>query len=115
MAEAFLQYYGGKLFDVQSAGDQPAPEINPLAVEAMADRGIDLAYRRPKGMDMIEDRPFDLVVQMGCEMSCPVTPAGRVENWELEDPAGRPLEFMRTTRDEIEKRVKLVIKGETPE
>jgi multimeric flavodoxin WrbA/protein-tyrosine-phosphatase len=115
MAEAFLQYHGGEQFDAQSAGDQPATEVNPQAVEAMAERGIDLAYRRPKGMDMIEDRPFDLVVQMGCEMSCPLTPAGRVENWELEDPAGRPLEFMRTIRDEIEKRVKLIIEEEGPE
>ena len=116
MAEAFLQYLGGEQFDAQSAGDQPASEVNPQAIEAMAEQGIDLAFRRPRGMDAIEDegRPFDLVVQMGCEMSCPLTPAGRVENWELEDPAGRPLEFMRSIRDEIEKRVKLLIEGEGP-
>jgi len=116
MAEAFLQYHGGEQFDVQSAGDQPAGEINPLAVEAMAEKGIDLAFRRPRGMDALEDgaRPFDLVVQMGCEQSCPLTPAGRVENWELEDPAGRPLEFMRTIRDAIEQRVKLLIEGKSP-
>jgi len=113
MAEAFLQYHGGEHFDVQSAGDRPAGEVNPLAVEAMAEKGIDLAFRRPRGMDAIEGggRPLDLVVQVGCEQSCPVTPAGRVENWELEDPAERPLEFMRTTRDEIEKRVKLLIES----
>jgi arsenate reductase len=52
---------------------------------------------------------------MGCEQSCPLTPAGRVENWDLEDPAGRPPEFMRTIRDEIEKRVKLLIEGEGPQ
>lgn len=111
MAEGFLQYYAGDQFDVQSAGDHPAVEINPLALEAMAERGIDLAFRRPKGMDAIEDgaRPFDLVVQMGCEQSCPLTPEGRIENWELEDPAGKPLEFMLTIRDEIEQRVKLLI------
>jgi arsenate reductase len=116
MAEAFLQYYGGEMFDAQSAGDQPATEVNPQTVEAMAERGIDLAFRRPKGMEAINNAalPFDLVVQMGCEMSCPVTPAGRVENWELEDPAGRSLEAMRTIRDEIEKRVKLIIEGESP-
>jgi protein-tyrosine-phosphatase len=114
MAEAFLQYYGGDQFDVQSAGDQPAPAINPLAIDVMAERGIDLAFRRTRGMAEIEDsgRPFDLVVQMGCEQSCPLTPGGRVENWELEDPAGKPLEFMRAVRDEIEKRVKLLIEGE---
>ena len=111
MAEAFLQYYAGDQFDVQSAGDHPAGEVNPLAVEAMAEKGIDLAFRRPKGMDAIEDgsRPFDIIVQMGCEQSCPLTPEGRIENWELEDPAGKPIEFMRTIRDEIEQRVKLLI------
>jgi arsenate reductase len=116
MAEAFLQYYGGEQFDAQSAGDQPATEVNPQTVEAMAERGIDLAFRRPKGMEAVNNKtlPFDLVVQMGCEMSCPVTPTGRVENWELEDPAGKPLEFMRTIRDEIEKRVKLIIEGKGP-
>ncbi len=113
MAEAFLQYHGGEQFDAQSAGDHPAREVNSLAVEAMAEKGIDLAFRRPRGMDEIENkgRPFDLVVQMGCEQSCPVTPSGRVEQWELKDPAGKPLEFMRTIRDEIEKRVKLLIES----
>jgi len=117
MAEAFLQYYGGEVFDVQSAGDQPAPEINPLATEVMAEKGIDLAYRRPRGLDEIENevRPFDLVVQMGCEMNCPLAPSGKVENWDLEDPAGRPIEFMREIRDEIEKRVKLIIEEESPQ
>jgi arsenate reductase len=114
MAEAFLQYHGGKQFDAQSAGDHPAAEINPLALEAMAEKGIDLAFRRPKGIDAVEDgaHPFDLIVQMGCEQSCPLTPEGRIEKWELEDPAGRPLEFIRTIRDKIEKRVKLIIEGE---
>jgi len=114
MAEAFLQHYAGDKFDAQSVGDQPAPEINPLAIEAMAEQGIDLAFRRPRGMDQIADggRSFDLVVQMGCEQSCPLTLAERVENWELEDPAGKPLEFMRTIRDEIERRVKALIAAE---
>jgi arsenate reductase (thioredoxin) len=111
MAEAFLQYHGGDKFDAQSAGDQPASEINPLAIEAMAEQGIDLAFRRPRGMDQLEDggRPFDLVVQMGCEQSCPVTPGTRVENWELDDSAGKPLEFVRTIRDAIERKVKALI------
>ena len=112
MAEAFLQYYGGELFDAQSAGDQPAAAVNPLAVEAMAERGIDLAFRRPQGMEAIgnKDRPFDLIVQMGCEQSCPLASGGKMEQWALEDPAGKPLEFMRTIRDEIEQRVKRLIK-----
>jgi len=114
MAEAFLQYLAGDKFDAQSAGDQPASEINPLAIEAMAERGIDLAFRKPRGMDQVADggRPFDLIVQMGCEQSCPVTPSGRVENWELDDPAGKPLEFVRMIRDQIEQRVKALIAAE---
>ena len=89
----FCSIYGGDRFDAQSAGDQPAQEINPLVIEAMAERGIDLAFRRPRGMDQIEDggRPFDLVVQMGCEQSCPLTPSGRVENWELAGPGRQAL------------------------
>jgi arsenate reductase len=114
MAEAFLQYFAGDRFDAQSAGEQPASEVNPLAIEAMSEKGIDLAFRRPRGMDQIENagRPFDLVVQMGCEQSCPLTPSGRVENWELDDPAGKPLEFVRKIRGEIEQRVKALISAE---
>jgi arsenate reductase len=111
MAEAFLQYYAGAQFDDESAGDQPAAEVNPLAIEAMAEKGIDLAFRRPRGMDKIdfEGRPFHFVVQMGCEQSCPLTLAERVENWELEDPAGKPLEFVRLIRDQIEQKIKALI------
>jgi multimeric flavodoxin WrbA len=111
MAEAFLQHYAGDKFDAESAGDQPASEINPLAIEAMTEQGIDLAFRRPRGMDQIADggRSFDLVVQMGCEQSCPLTLAERVENWELDDPAGKPLEFVRIIRVAIEKKVKALI------
>jgi multimeric flavodoxin WrbA/protein-tyrosine-phosphatase len=116
MAEAFLQYHAGDQFDAQSAGDQPAPAISPLAIDVMAEKGIDLAFRRTQGMAEIENngRPFDIVVQMGCEQSCPLAPGGRVENWELEDPVGKPLEFMRVIRDEIEKRVKLLIEVDRP-
>jgi arsenate reductase len=114
MAEAFLLYNAGDRFDVESAGDQPAAEINPLAIEAMAEKGIDLACRRPRGMDRIDfaGTSFDLVVQMGCEQSCPVAPSAKVENWELEDPAGKPLEFVRMIRDQIEQRVKALIVAE---
>jgi protein-tyrosine-phosphatase len=114
MAEALLQYYGGNLFDAQSAGDQPAREINPLAVEVMAERGMDLAYRRPKGLGeaVDEHRPFDLVVQMGCGSGCAIVSSLKVEGWDLEDPAGKSIEFMRETRDEIEKRVKMLIEKE---
>ncbi len=111
MAEAFLQFHAGDRFDAESAGEQPAPVINPQVIEAMAEQGIDLAFRRPRGMDQTENagRPFDLAVQMGCEQSCPVALAEKVENWELEDPAGKPLEFVRLIRDQIEQKIKSLI------
>jgi len=114
MAEAFLQFHAGDRFDTQSAGEQPASEITPLVSEAMAEQGIDLAFRRPRGMDQIADggRAFDLAVQMGCEQSCPVALAERIEDWELEDPAGKPIEFVRKIRDQIEKKVKALIADE---
>jgi arsenate reductase len=114
MAEAFLQYHAGDRFDAESAGDQPASAVNPPVIEAMAERGIDLAFRRPRGMDQIdfEGSLFDLVVQMGCEQSCPVAPSTKVEDWELEDPAGKPVEFVRMIRDQIEQRIKALIAAE---
>jgi multimeric flavodoxin WrbA len=114
MAEAFLQFHAGDRFDAESAGEEPAQEINPLVIEAMAERGIDIAFRRPRGMDQIAEggRTFDLAVQMGCDQSCPLTLAERIENWELDDPAGRPLEFVRKIRDQIEKKVKSLIAAE---
>jgi len=113
MAEAFLQFYAGDRFDVQSAGDQPATEVNPTAVEAMAEKGIDLAFRRPKGIAEVEgNAPFDLVVTMGCEVACPAVPAKRILDWGLEDPQGKPMDVFRRVRDHIEERVKKIIEEE---
>lgn len=111
MAEAFLQYHAGDRFEAESAGDQPAAKINPFVAEVMAQRGIDLAFRRPKGIDQISEG-FDLVVQMGCKGSCPVALGKRIEDWGMEDPAGRPLAFVRALRDEIEQRVRGLIDRE---
>lgn len=107
MAEAFLQFYGGNRYDVLSAGEEPAGEVNPKAVEAMAERGIDLTFRRPKRLEDVADQgPFDLVVTMGCEVACPAIPAKRVVDWDLEDPKGKPMEVFRRVRDHIDQRVK---------
>jgi len=110
MAEAFLQLHGGQHFDAESIGDQPAAAINPLVVEVMAEKHIDVAYRRPKGaQEILEDPPFAAVIQMGCEMRCPAIPAAAVYDWGLPDPAGQPIEFMRELRDSIEERVNAFI------
>jgi len=110
MAEAFLQWAAGGRLDVESAGDRPAGEVDPLTPEVMAEKGIDLAFRRPKALQELDlRRPFDLVVRMGCEVSCPHVPALREENWELEDPAGRSLDVWRRVRDQVEAKVEELV------
>jgi protein-tyrosine-phosphatase len=105
MAEAFFNEMAGGRHVGISAGSQPAERVNPVAVEAMAELGMDISGARPKRFtaDMIERA--DLVVTMGCgENVCPIVPKEVIE-WELEDPSGRPIEEVRETRDRIKELV----------
>ncbi len=106
MAAAFLEQVAGDHIDVRSAGTEPAETINPAVIEAMAERGIDLAGRHPKKMEDQAVREASVVITMGCGDACPVYPGKRYEDWELLDPAGRPLVEVREIRDEIEARVR---------
>jgi len=110
MAAAFAQYHAGGKIDVFSAGSAPAAAINPLMEEAMRESGIDVAFRSPRSIDAVlaQTRP-DMVITMGCGEECPFIPGVTYENWDLPDPSGQPIEFVRNVRDEIEKRVKHVI------
>ena len=110
MAGAFAQLHGGTLFDVMTAGSQPAKEIDPLMVEAMQERRIDMAFRAPRSLDAVlaDDTP-EVVVTMGCGEACPTVPGARGIDWELPDPAGQPIAFMREVRDDIEVRVRKLI------
>jgi multimeric flavodoxin WrbA/protein-tyrosine-phosphatase len=114
MGEAFLHFHGGDSLEAHSGGDEPAGEINPLAVQAMAEKGIDLAYWRPKALEGVVNYygPFDLAVQIGAEIGSDTASAPKMENWPLEGTAGRPVEAVREARDEIERRVKGLLKGE---
>ena len=114
IAAAFTQYRFGDLFEVESAGSSPAEEINPLMEEAMKEKGIDMAYRKPKSIEEAAalGKP-DLIVSMGCEDACPFFPGVPNQDWDLPDPAGKSLAFMRQVRDEIEGRVNS-LKVETP-
>jgi arsenate reductase (thioredoxin) len=111
MAGAFAQFHAGDRVESVSAGSAPAGEVNPLMVTVMAEKGLDMAFRRPAS---IADIPFngkpDLVISMGCEDACPLFPGIPVEEWGLEDPAGQPISFMRQTRDAIEQRVLNLLK-----
>jgi len=106
MAEAFARALGSGVLDAASAGAEPAPAVNPRAVEAMREIGYDLSGRRPKALDEIGDKRWDYVVTMGCVDSCPVIPTRRFENWDLPDPAELAPEEYRAVRDEIERRVR---------
>lgn len=110
MAEAFMQIESGGKFDIMSAGDMPKGSIDPKAYEIMAELGIDLKYRRPKSLEEVSELgPFDLVVTMGCETGCPHTLSKRVIEWNIDDPAQKPLEDFRKVRDEIREKVKRLV------
>ena len=105
MAAGFLQALGGGTVEVRSAGSTPADAVNPVAVAAMAEVGIDIAGQQPKVLTTQAVQDSDVVVTMGCGDTCPFYPGKRYEDWELDDPAGQPIEKVRPIRDEIRARV----------
>ncbi len=106
MASAFAQSLAGDKLEVLNGGSEPADEVNPDMVEVMHERGIDMAFRSPRSLDeAISHAKPDFIITMGCKEQCPHVPGARVLDWDLEDPAGKPIDFMRTIRDDIEKRV----------
>ena len=109
MAAGFLDNLADGRVSVRSAGSEPGEEINPQAVEAMAERGIDLSKKFPKPLKDDAVRSADVVITMGCGDACPIYPGKRYEDWDLEDPAGKDLETVRRIRDEIEARVRRLV------
>ncbi len=106
MAAGFLRELSGGAVEVRSAGSMPAERINPVAVEAMAERGIDITAEQPKVLTTEAVQASDVVITMGCGDACPIFPGKRYEDWALEDPAGQGIEAVRPIRDEIEQRVR---------
>jgi arsenate reductase len=105
MAAGFMREIGRDRVEVLSAGSAPKDSINPIAVAAMAEVGIDIANQQPKVLTTEAVEESDAVITMGCGDVCPVFPGKRYEDWVLEDPAGQDLEFVRRVRDEIKGRV----------
>jgi arsenate reductase (thioredoxin) len=105
MAMGFFKHLAGGRAVVYSGGSEPASEVNPSAVAAMAEKGIDITAEQPKRWTMDMLQAVDVVVSMGCGDSCPVLPGRRYEDWTLPDPAGQSLESVRPIRDQIERRV----------
>jgi protein-tyrosine-phosphatase len=105
MAAAYLAHLSGSAVEVRSAGSEPADQVNPSAVAAMAEEGIDMTAEVPKVLTTDAVQASDVVITMGCGDTCPLFPGTRYEDWELEDPAGQGLESVRPIRDEIRQRV----------
>jgi arsenate reductase len=106
MAAALLERHAGGRVRVRSAGSEPADDVHPNVRAAMAELGMDLADAAPKRLEDGAVRAADVVVTMGCGDACPVHPAKRYEDWELDDPAGKTLDETRRIRDEIDARVR---------
>jgi arsenate reductase (thioredoxin) len=114
MAAAFLTSLSGGRIEVRSAGSQPADKVNPAAVEAMAELGIDMSAEIPKVLTTEAVKESDVVITMGCGDECPYFPGKRYEDWVLEDPAGQGLDAVRPIRDDIRGRVEGLIASLTP-
>lgn len=109
MAAGYMQALAGDRVDVLSAGSEPKDQINPVAIQAMAEEGIDIAGTQPKVLTTEAVRDSDVVITMGCGDACPIFPGKRYEDWELTDPAGRGIEDVRPIRDDIRGRVEALL------
>ncbi len=109
MAAGYLEAMSRGRVEVLSAGSEPKNTINPVAVEAMAEDGIDIAGNVPKILTVDAVKESDVVITMGCGDTCPIFPGKRYEDWELEDPAGKDLATVRRVRDEIKSRVETLL------
>ncbi|MFF1574649.1 arsenate reductase ArsC [Leifsonia sp. NPDC058292] len=109
MAAAYLRELSRGRVEVLSAGSEPKERLNPVAIQVMAEEGIDIASERPKILTVDAVQESDVVITMGCGDTCPIFPGKRYEEWELTDPAGRPVEEVRAIRDDIKQRVQALL------
>ena len=114
MAAALLDHHANGKVMVRSAGSDPADRLNPAVVAAMAELGIDLSRELPKPLTDQVVRAADVVITMGCGDACPFYPGKRYEDWQLQDPADQPIEVVRGIRDQIDARVRQLLRGLLP-
>jgi len=110
MAAGFLRDIAGERIEVRSAGSMPADQINPIAVEAMGEVGIDITAEQPKVLTTEAVQASDVVITMGCGDACPFFPGKRYEDWKLDDPAGQGIDAVRPIRDEIRSRIETLVR-----
>ena len=109
IAAALLRHHAMGRVEVRSAGSAPGQQVNPVALTVLAEWGIPIADAQPSRLDPNQVEQSDVVVTMGCGDACPIFPGVSYEDWELEDPAGQPVEFVRETRDDIDRRVRSLL------
>jgi protein-tyrosine-phosphatase len=109
MAAAYLNHLSEGRIEVRSAGSEPAETVNPAAVEAMLEEGIDIRAEKPKILTTEAVKDSDVVITMGCGDTCPIFPGKRYEDWELEDPAGKGVDSVRPIRDDIKSRIQALV------
>ncbi|MCT1478477.1 arsenate reductase ArsC [Microbacterium sp. p3-SID336] len=109
MAAGYLRHLAGDRVEVRSAGSMPADQINPIAVEAMQEEGIDITAEAPKVLTTEAVQDSDVVITMGCGDACPFFPGKRYEDWKLDDPAGQGIDAVRPIRDDIKARIETLL------
>jgi protein-tyrosine-phosphatase len=109
MAAGYLAELGHGAIEVRSAGSMPGDQVNPVAIQAMAEEGIDISTETPKVLTTESVRASDVVITMGCGDACPIFPGKRYEEWVLDDPAGKSADAVRPIRDEVERRVRALL------
>jgi len=109
MAQGFLQHLAGDRVEVRSSGTMPADQVNPSAVEAMRELGIDISLAKPKVLTDEDVKASDYVITMGCGDACPFYPGKKYLDWKLDDPAGKGVEAVRPIRDQIKKLVEQLV------
>ena len=109
MAAGWLRHLSGGAVEVRSAGSMPADQINPVAVDAMLEEGVDIRTEQPKVLTDDAVQASDVVITMGCGDVCPIYPGKRYEDWKLEDPAGQGIDAVRPIRDEIRRRIEALL------
>jgi len=110
MAQGFAEALGQGELEVYSAGSRPSSSIDPMVIEVMNEKGIDLSAKRPKSLNDLPSIEMDYLITMGCEETCPVVPAKKFIEWEIPDPKGKPIDIVRNVRDMIEERVRALLK-----
>jgi len=109
MAEGFANIFGQGKIDVYSAGSSPSSQIDPLVIEVMREKGVDLSGKQPKGLNDLPPIEMDYLVTMGCEETCPAVLAKKIIEWEIPDPKGKSMDDIRKIRDMLEAKVKMLL------